>query len=88
MSEQLKKIIANHPRLLDYYETGPVQRASVVDFVESLVTEIIAAVEAEQKFVAEQTVYSITDKNWCAAKVIQSKRIIANINLYRDSLLD
>ena len=87
MSEQLKKDLVNNPLLLDFFNTGAAQRASVEDFAQTLIAEIIAVVKIQQTFAETQLTYSDTDKSWCAAKVIQSKKIIAVISIYCNNLI-
>lgn len=88
MSEQLKKILSDSPGLLDFYNTGPDQQASIEFFVQSLVNQITTAVKLQEIIAENQATYSDFDKAWCTAKVIQSKRIILAIDTYHNNLVN
>lgn len=41
MNERIKELLINNPRLSDFYNVGPVQRASVEDFMQCVIDECI-----------------------------------------------
>lgn len=46
MNEQIKKLLENNPRLYDYYAVGPVQRASIEDFIHTIITAVAAEIHS------------------------------------------
>lgn len=56
MTNKTKQLIDNIPRLKDFYEVGPVQRAAVEDLVEAIIRECAETVQdfADHRFPASE----------------------------------
>ena len=39
MNERIKELAQGNERILDFFQTGPVQRAAIEDFVEAIIRE-------------------------------------------------
>lgn len=85
MNEQIKKLLADNPRLSDFYNVGPVQRTSVEDFMQCVIDETLKIVEEQCIWIQEQQVYNPQDKFWNEARIKQCSIISDAIEKHFES---
>lgn len=71
MNELIKKLLADNPRLSDFYTVGPVQRASVEDFLQCVIDESIKIVQEQCVWIQEQQSYNVQDEFYNKARITQ-----------------
>lgn len=87
MNEQIKKLLTNNPRLSDYYNVGPVQRASVEDFLECIINETLKIVEKHRITLESVKTYDVQDKYWYRGRIKQCNAISNAIEKYFEAQL-